>query len=113
MVRLLSWNVRGLNDNVKRAMLRNVLREWNCDLVCLQEMKLEAIELTDVRSIWGNQFVGYSVLRATGAAGGILVLWNTYTFQLISSSCGDFSITCTLQMRDDSFSWAFTDIYGP
>jgi len=36
MVRLLSWNVRGLNDNFKRPMLRSVLREWNFDLVRLQ-----------------------------------------------------------------------------
>ena len=113
MVRLLSWNVRGLNDNVKRALLRSVLRGWKCDLVCLQEMKLENIELADVRSVWGSQSVGYSVLRATGAAGGILVLWDTNTFQLISSSCGEFSITCILQMGDDSFSWAFTGVYGP
>ena len=58
MVKLLSWNLRGLNDSTKRAMLRNVLREWNCDLVCLQEMKLEDIELIDVWGIWGNQHVG-------------------------------------------------------
>ena len=58
MVRLLSWNVRGLNDIVKRALLRSVLRKWNCDLVCLQETKLETIELADVRSVWGIQSVG-------------------------------------------------------
>jgi len=113
MVRLLSWNVRGLNDIVKRALLRSVLREWNCDLVCLQETKLETIELADVRSVWGIQSAGFAMLRATGTAGGILVLWNTNTFHLISSSCGEFSVTCILQMRDGSFSWAFTGIYGP
>ena len=57
---------------------------------------MEDIELTDVRSIRGNQHGGFSVLRAIGAAGGVLVLWNTNTFRLISSSCGDFSITCFL-----------------
>jgi len=78
-------------------VLRNVLREWNCDLVCLQETKLEDIELTDVRSIWGNQHVGFSMLRVRGAAEGVLVLWNTNTFHLmISSSSGDFSVTCFL-----------------
>jgi len=51
MVRVLSWNVRSLNDNAKRASLRNLLRDWNCDLVCLQETKLEDIQLSDVRSI--------------------------------------------------------------
>jgi len=41
MVRVLSWNVRGLNDSVKRASLRNLLRDWNRDLVCLQERSWE------------------------------------------------------------------------
>jgi len=74
MVRLLSWNVRGLNDREKRVLLKNVLREWNCDLICLQETKLEKVELSDIRSIWGIQQVGFSVLKATGSAGGVLVL---------------------------------------
>ena len=51
-------------------MLRNVLREWNCDLICLQEIKLEDVELSDIWSIWGNQHVRFSVLRAIGFAGG-------------------------------------------
>jgi len=69
MVRLLSWNVRGLNDIAKRAMLKNVLREWKCDLICLQETKLEDVELNVVRSIWGNHQVGFSMLKARGASG--------------------------------------------
>jgi len=96
MIRVLSWNVRGLNDSAKRASLRNSLRDWNCDLVCLQETKLGDIELSDVRSIWGIQHVGFSV-----------------TLHLISSSSGEFSVTCFLQMRDGSPSWAFTGVYGP
>jgi len=51
MVRVLSWNVRGLNDSAKRASLRNLLMDWNCDLVSLQETKLEDIKLSDVRTI--------------------------------------------------------------
>jgi len=70
MVKVLSWNVRGLNDSAKMASLRN----WNCGLVCLKETKLEDIELSDVGSIWGSQHVGFSVLRARGASGGVMVL---------------------------------------
>jgi len=72
--------VRGLNDSAKRASFRNVLREWNCDLVCLQETKFEDIELSNVRSIWGNQHVGFSMLKARAAVGGVIVLWNTNSF---------------------------------
>ena len=104
MVRLLSWNVRGLNDCWKRV-LKNVLREWNCDHICLQETKLEKVELSYIRSIWGIQQVGFSVLKATGSVGGVLVLWNTNSFQLVSSSCGDFSITCFLQSVEGGLYW--------
>jgi len=31
----------------------------------------------------------------------------------VSSSCGEFSISCFLQMVDGSFSWAFFGVYGP
>jgi len=73
MVKLLSWNVRGLNNRDKRVLLENVLRGWNCDLICLQETKLEDVELSDIRSIWGNQHVGFSVLKAIGPRGGVVV----------------------------------------
>jgi len=96
MVRILSWNVRGLNNNGKRALLRNVLRDWKCDLICLQETKMEDVEICDVRSFWGIQHVGFSVLRAVGAAGGVLIMWNSISFQLISSFSGEFSVTCIL-----------------
>jgi len=113
MFRFISWNVRGINDRDKRALLKNFLRNWNCDLICIQETKLEEVELADIRSIWGNQPVGFAVLKAIGTAGGILVLWNKNSFHLISSYCGEFSITCFLQMGDGSTTWAFTGVYGP
>ena len=104
MFRFISWNVRGINGRDKRVLLKNFLRDWNCDLICLQETKLEDFELSDIRSIWGNQHVGFAVLKAIGSAGGILVLWNKNSFQLISSYCSQFSITCFLQLVDDSTS---------
>jgi len=39
------------------------------------------------------------------------MLWNTNSFQLVSSSC-DFSITCFLQSIEGIFFWAFSGIYG-
>ena len=39
-LKLLSWNVRGLNDFSKRLRVKNLHKQWKADLVCLQEMKL-------------------------------------------------------------------------
>ena len=43
-LKIVSWNVRGLNDLLKRLVVRNLLREWNCDVVCLQETKLAGMD---------------------------------------------------------------------
>ena len=45
-LKLLSWNVRGLNVLEKRLQIRNLLRTWRADIVCLLETKLEWIRIT-------------------------------------------------------------------
>jgi len=51
MFRLLSWNVRGINDLHKRDVLKSFLRDWKCDLICLQETKLEDDSLSIICSL--------------------------------------------------------------
>ena len=43
-LKILSWNVRGLNDCRKRLIVKNLLREWKCDVICLQETKLTSMD---------------------------------------------------------------------
>jgi endonuclease/exonuclease/phosphatase family metal-dependent hydrolase len=50
---ILSWNVRGLNCPDKRLTVRNLLRQWRVDIVCLQETKLDFISRRDVSSLMG------------------------------------------------------------
>ena len=46
--------LRGLNDSQKRLVVRNLLCEWKCDVVCLQETKHAGIDRQLVCSIWGS-----------------------------------------------------------
>jgi len=48
-----------------------------------------------------------------GASGGIIVMWDKSTFNLVSSSQGEFLITCIFQTVEGGFTWAFTGVYGP
>jgi exonuclease III len=50
--KLLSWNVRGLNEGNKCLRVKNLLREWKVDTVCFQETKLEVMSRSVVRSWW-------------------------------------------------------------
>ena len=42
-IKMILWNVRGLNDPRKRLVVNNLLWEWKCDVVCLQETKIASM----------------------------------------------------------------------
>jgi len=71
MFRMLSWNVRGISDLLKRDVVKSFLRGWKCDLICLQETKLQDISLSVIRSLWGQYSVGFMFLKAAGASGAL------------------------------------------
>jgi len=103
--------LRAINDRDKRLLLKNILRDWSCNLVCIQETKLEEVQLSNIRSIGGNQFMDFVALKAQGSEDGIIVMWDNF-FYLASSSCGDFHIICLFQMVNGDFEWAFMGVYG-
>ena len=74
-LRMVSWNVRGLNDAQKRLVVRNLLREWNCDVVCLQETKLASMDRQLICSLWSCPYIIWIVLDADQATGGVLMMW--------------------------------------
>jgi exonuclease III len=57
--RIVSWNVRELNEKDKRLRIRGLLKDWNVDILCLLEMKLEYIYGEVIRSLWGCQQRGF------------------------------------------------------
>ena len=69
-MKLKLWNVRGLNDPKKREVVKNWLHEWKCDVVCLQETKLDQVDWRLIRSLWGKRFIGWEVLNAMNTSGG-------------------------------------------
>ncbi|KAG2695986.1 hypothetical protein I3760_07G037600 [Carya illinoinensis] len=72
--KIVYWNVRGLNELNKRLRIRNMLREWKVDIVCLQETKLKTIDRRIVRSLWSGVHVDWAYLASNGVSGGVLVL---------------------------------------
>ena len=61
---------------MKRSQIKNVLKLWKGEVICLQETKLEIIGRSIVRSLWSNRFADWKYLEFEGASGGVLIMWD-------------------------------------
>ena len=112
-LRLLSWNVRGLNNPQKREVCKNLLKEWKCDIVCFQETKLSSLNSFVVRSLWGSPFLDWVVIDAINTTGGVLLVWDKRVFEKVDCAVGRFSVNVLFKGVVDDFVWACSGVYGP
>ncbi|KAK4601973.1 hypothetical protein RGQ29_011173 [Quercus rubra] len=97
-LRLLSWNVRGLNNPQKIEVCKNLLKEWKCDIVCFQETKISSINVAFVWSLWGSPFIDWAILDVVQTSGGVLLIWDK-----MDVIVGQFSINVLLRGVVDDF----------
>ena len=65
-------------------MVKNLLREWKCDVVCLQEMKI-------------FPYVDWAVLEANQTTCGILLMWDKRVLVKMEVLVGTFSMSVKWQ----------------
>ena len=112
-VKLLSWNVRGLHEGDKRLQIRNLLRAWKPNLICLQEPKPELVTRRYVRSLWRCHHVDWLFLGSMGASRGILLMWDNRVMEKVDEAIGHYSLSCKFRNRVDHHEWVFSGVYGP
>jgi hypothetical protein len=111
--KIVSWNVRGLNEMKKRLRVRRLLSQWKVDIVCLQETKLEVITHGLVLSLWRCPYVEWTYVASVGASGGILLMWDRRVVSKVDVCQGNFVAACSFRNVDDGMEWAFAGVYGP
>ena len=87
-------------------VVRNLLREWNCDVVCLQETKLEGMDRQLICSLWSCPYIDWVALDADQTAGGILMMWDKRALEKLEVLVGQFSVSVRWQGLGDGFIWA-------
>jgi len=105
--------LRGLNEGDKGLKVRNLIRQWKADIICLQETKLDFISNSLVKSLWGCHFVDWCYLASRGACGGILIMWDRRIVEKMDVYVGEFVVACSFRSVADDLSWAFARVYGP
>ena len=112
-IKILSWNVRGVNDPDKRRVIKSFLISNRVDLVCLKETKVQQMNNFMARSLGVGRFLNWRALNAEGSAGGILLLRDKRRINMVDSVVGSFSVSSLFRMAEDGFQWVFSGVYGP
>ncbi|KAG6668612.1 hypothetical protein CIPAW_01G183000 [Carya illinoinensis] len=97
--KIVSWNVCGLNEINKRLRIRNLLREWKANIVCLQETKLKMINMKIVKSLWSGIHVDWVCLASNGVLGGIVVMWDWRVVEKVEDFVGQYTVACLFKCR--------------
>ena len=104
--------MRGLHEQEKRLRIRNLLKVWKADIVCLQETKLELITRPIVKSLWSCHHVDWLFLGSMGASRGILLMWDRRVVEKLDEAVGHFSVSCKFRKVTNQQEWAFSGVYG-
>lgn len=73
-MKLISWNVRGMDSDSKRSMIKGVIKSAIGEFLLLWETKMEVIDAQMVRSICTFHNPSYVFRPSEGMSGGILLL---------------------------------------
>ena len=84
-MKILTYNGRGLGEGEKREQVRRLVLDKHPLVLCLQETKIQVMNDAILKSVWGNNPVGYSYQPSSGASGGLITAWDACRVDLWSS----------------------------
>lgn len=111
-MKLISRNVRGLNSPSKQRMLKNLIQLEKPSVLFLQEMKGNSATLeTILNRVWlGSCSVS---VDASGASGGLAVIWNPQILTLQYFPATHFLIRATFHLIGKNIHGHLSNVYFP
>lgn len=70
-LRLISWNIRGLNNSLAKRNLREVVLKHKAEVVCLQETKIESGTVFQRNLVLDSDQFGVASQSSIGISGGL------------------------------------------
>jgi len=109
-MKIISWNIRGLNGRSKQKMLREIILVETPDVVLLQETKCTSEDMDRLLPYCWKR--GVASVDATGTAGGLAILWNTNIVLMNNFCATKWSITAEYRLIGSNWPGHLTCVYG-
>ena len=111
-MKLLSWNIRGCNNSLKRRLLKRKIQMENPAILFLQETKCNNEEMDILgRFFWKDTRM--VVTNTIGTAVGLGVLWNLNLVSITNLCATCYMILGRFQVLGTTMRGVITNIYGP
>jgi exonuclease III len=112
MMKILTWNIRGLNGRSKQRTLRDCIKAENPDMLLLQETKCAGTEADTIfQRIWRD--CHFTSTDAAGASGGLAILWNPKSVSVHNLFSTEGTITVSFRIIGTNQERTVTNVYGP
>jgi len=111
-MKIISWNIRGLNECSKQKMLRELILAEKPDVVLLQETKSTSEDIDRLLPYCWRQGRASSI-DAIGMAGGLAILWNTNVVLMEDLHATRWAITAAYRLIGSNKPGYITNVYGP
>lgn len=112
-MKILSWNVRALDDDDKCSLVRDTINSCCPSVVCLHETKLASLTPFKLRWFLPMKFTDHAVTLSEGTSGGILVAWNSSSVAGQVVVAHRYHITVKLVSTETNCQFLLTAVYAP
>jgi exonuclease III len=109
-MKIISWNIRGLNGRSKQKLLREIIIAEKPDIMMLQETKCATEEMDKLLPSCWKQGKGIYT-DATGTTGGLALLWNPSSVTLDNFFTTRWSISATYRLIGSNKPGYLTNVY--
>lgn len=111
-MKLISWNIRGLNSPKTGRILKNMLKQEKPSILVLQEMKCSSTVLERIAAeAWPGGLV--IAVDAQGASGGLAILWDARIIHLSNIQANKNFIQATFHLSGTNAHGLLTNVYFP
>ena len=110
-IKILSWNVRGINSSLAKRNLREVTGVNKANIVCIQETKSEHVKGKQL--VFSSDNFGAVYQPSVGLSGGLATFWSLEFFKCLAIAQNRNWIWITLNVLEDGSRVHIINVYSP
>lgn len=110
-MKIITWNVRGLNAPKKQRILKCCISDSKPNLMLIQETKMNASEISLFEQKLGVRQLKHS--PATGASGGLAIIWDSRTLLFTPLEIQQNWIGGDVVSYKNNLRFKLINVYGP